>query len=350
VRDGQAVKAGDALLTLSSEQDSAARGDTHALVGQQLEIQRSRLQADLLNQKQLSQQQADAFQARNALPHAQLGQIAGQLAIQQQVTSNQRMLAKIKPLAVKGFVSAVQIQQQEAAVLDAQAQYKTLVRQQLDMRQQLDATRQQWTQLPLDDVSKRNDTERQFASLTQSMAQNEMERAVVLRAPHDGMVSTVLWKEGQMVGAGQPLLSILPSGSSLQAQLLVPSRAIGFIEPGSRVVLRYQAFPYQKFGQQYGKVTDISRSALSPPDIAALMGQQAQQQAPLYRIQVKLDRQQVLTDGKQEPARPGMALEADILMERRRLIDCGDANGLSKLGGRYGVELVRWARTASNSG
>jgi membrane fusion protein len=348
VRDGQAVKAGNALLTLSSEQDSAARGDTHALVGQQLEIQRSRLQVDLLNQKQLSQQQADAFQARNALLHAQLGQIAGQLAIQQQqVISNQRMRAKIKPLAVKGFVSAVQIQQQEAAVLDAQAQYKTLVRQQLEMRQ---ATRQQWAQLPLDDASNRNDTEQQLASLTQSMAQNEMQRAVVLRAPHDGTVSTVLLKEGQMVGAGQPLLSILPSGSSLQAQLLVPSRAIGFIEPGSRVVLRYQAFPYQKFGQQYGEVTDISRSALSPPDIAALMGQQAQQREPLYRIQVKLDRQQVLADGKQEPARPDMALEADILMERRRLIDCGDANGLSKLGGRYGVELVRRARTASNSG
>ena len=322
VCDGQVVKAGDALLTLSSEQDSAALGDTHALVGQQLDIQRSRLQADLLNQKQLSQQQADALQAKTALLHAQMGQIAGQLAIQQrQVNSNQQMLAKIKPLAAKGFVSAVQIQQQETAVLDAQAQYKTLVRQQLDTRQQLDATQQQLAQLPLDDSSKRNDTERQLASLTQSMAQNEMQRAVVLRAPHDGVVSTVLLKEGQMVGAGQPLLSILPSGSSLRAQLLVPSRAIGFIEPGSRVVLRYQAFPYQKFGQQYGRVTDISRSALSPPDIAALMGQQAQQQEPLYRIQVKLDSQQISVYGKPESVKPGMALEADILMERRRLIE-----------------------------
>ena len=322
VRDGQAVKAGAVLLRLSSEQDSAALGDTHALVGQQLDIQRSRLQADLLNQKQWSEQQADALQAKAALLHAQLAQIAGQLAIQQQqVISNQQLLAKIQPLAAKGFVSAVQVQQQETAVLDAQAQYKALVRQQLDGRQQLDATQQQLAQLPLDAASKRNDTERQLASLTQSMAQNEMQRAVVLRAPQDGVVSAVLLKEGQMVGAGQPLLSILPAGSMLQAQLLVPSRAIGFIEPGSRVVLRYQAFPYQKFGQQYGEVADISRSALSPPDVAALMGQQAQQQEPLYRIQVKLDSQQVSVYGKPESVKPGMALEADILMERRRLIE-----------------------------
>jgi membrane fusion protein len=322
VRDGQAVKAGAVLLRLSSEQDSAALGDTHALVGQQLDIQRSRLQADLLNQKQWSEQQVDALQAKAALLHAQLAQIAGQLAIQQQqVISNQQLLAKIQPLAAKGFVSAVQVQQQETAVLDAQAQYKALVRQQLDGRQQLDATQQQLAQLPLDAASKRNDTERQLASLTQSMAQNEMQRAVVLRAPQDGVVSAVLLKEGQMVGTGQPLLSILPAGSMLQAQLLVPSRAIGFIEPGSRVVLRYQAFPYQKFGQQYGEVADISRSALSPPDVAALMGQQAQQQEPLYRIQVKLDSQQVSVYGKPESVKPGMALEADILMERRRLIE-----------------------------
>jgi membrane fusion protein len=322
VRDGQLVNAGDVLLTLSSEQDSATLGDTHALVGQQLDIQRSRLQADLLNQKQLSGQQTNALQAKTVLLHAQLTQIAGQLAIQQQqIASNQQMLAKIRPLAAKGFVSAVQIQQQETTMLDAQAQYKALVRQQLDTRQQLDATLQQLAQLPLDDASKRNDTERQLAALTQSMAQNEMQRAVVLRALRNGVVSAVLLKEGQMVSAGQPLLSILPSGSSLQAQLLVPSRAIGFVEPGSWVVLRYQAFPYQKFGQQYGRVTDISRNALSPQDIAALMGQQAQQQEPLYRIQVKLDSQQISIYGKPESVKPGMALEADILMEKRRLIE-----------------------------
>ncbi|MHB1056827.1 MAG: HlyD family secretion protein [Rhodanobacter sp.] len=322
VHDGQVVKAGDVLLTLSSEQDSAVLGDTHALIGQQLEAQRSRLQSDLSNQRQLSEQQAGALGSKVALLRSQLVQITGQLAIQQkQVDSNQQLLDRIKPLEAKGFVSAVQIQQQKAALLDAQAQYKALVRQQLDNRQQLDATRQQLVQLPLDDVSKRNDIERQLATITQSMAQNEMQRAIVLRAPRDGVVSAVLLKEGQMVGPGQAMLSILPAGSLLQAQLLVPSRAIGFIEPGSRVVMRYQAYSYQKFGQQYGRVTDISRSALSAPDVLALLGQQPQQQEPLYRVQVSLDSQQVLAYGKREPVKPGMALDADILMDRRRLIE-----------------------------
>lgn len=322
VHDGQAVKAGDVLLELSSEQDSATLGDTHALVAQQLDAQRARLQADLLNQQQLSIQQVQGWRAKSTLLRAQLAQIVGQLTIQQQqVTSNQQLLARITPLAAKGYVSAVQIQQQQGAVFDAQAQYKALVRQQLDTRQQLDAAQQQLAQLPLDDASKRNDTERQLSSITQSMAQNEMQRAVLMRAPRAGVVSTVLLKEGQMVSAGQSLLSILPAGSTLQAQLLVPSRAIGFVEPGSRVVLRYQAFPYQKFGQKYGRVTDISRSALSPADIVALVGKQPEQPDSLYRVQVALDSQHILAYGKEEPMKPGMALDADILMDRRRLIE-----------------------------
>jgi membrane fusion protein len=203
--------------------------------------------------------------------------------------------------------------------LDSESQYKALVRQQLDTRQQLDAARQQLAQLPLDAAAKRNDTERQLAGIAQSMAQNELQRAVVLRAPRDGTVSAVLPKPGQMVSAGQSLLSILPAGSALQAQLLVPSRAIGFIDPGSRVVLRYEAFPYQKFGQQYGQVTDVSRSALNSSEIATLIGQQSQQ--PLYRVQVKLDEQFVLAYGHKEPVKPGMTLQADILMDRRSLLE-----------------------------
>ncbi|MEO5811763.1 MAG: HlyD family efflux transporter periplasmic adaptor subunit, partial [Rhodanobacter sp.] len=262
--------------------------------------------------------------AKTKLLRAQLAQIAGQLAIQrQQVSSNQQMLDRMQPLAAKGYVSGLQIQQQRAASLNAQAQYKTLMRQQLDTQQQIDATQQQLAQLPLDVAGKVNDTQRQIATINQSMAQNEQQRAVVLRAPRAGVVSSVLLKEGQTVNTGQPLLSILPAGSTLQAQLLVPSRAIGFIEPGNHVVMRYRAFAYQKFGQQYGRVTDISRSALSQPDLAALFGAQPSQPQfePLYRVQVALDSQSVLAYGKQESVKPGMALDADILMDRRRLIE-----------------------------
>ena len=323
VHDGQIVHHGDILIEVSSEQVSAALGDTHALMSNQLDSQLERLQVDLKTYQQISAQQADTLRNKASLLQAQIAQIEIQLDIQKQLmTSAKDLLDRIKPLVSKGYVSAFQVQQQESTLLNARTQLNALVRQQLDLRQQSDAVMQQLAQLPLDASAQRNDTERKLADIRQSKAQNEMRRAVVLRAPCDGVISSVLMKRGQMVVAGQPLLSLLPSGSSLQAQLLVPSRSIGFIEPGSPVVLRYQAFPYQKFGQHYGRVVDISRSALTPTEVSALVGTTAQQiQEPLYRVQVVLDSQEVLAYGKTEGLRPGMRLDADVLVERRRLIE-----------------------------
>jgi membrane fusion protein len=110
-------------------------------------------------------------------------------------------------------------------------------------------------------------------------------------------------------------MSLLPKGSRLQAQLLVPSAAVGFIEPGDSVLLRYQAYPYQKFGHHRGKVIRVSRSAIAPA------GGDGQSAEPYYRVLVALDEQSITAYGKQEPLRPGMRLDADILGERRKLYE-----------------------------
>ena len=131
-----------------------------------------------------------------------------------------------------------------------------------------------------------------------------------------GVIATQLVKPGQAVHLGQPLLSLLPGDGRLEAELLVPSRAIGFIEPGDSVLLRYQAYPYQKFGHHQGKVERISRSALGASELGT-----AQAAEPYYRVTVALDMQAVTAYGNEEPLKPGMLLDADILGEKRRLIE-----------------------------
>lgn len=320
VREGQRVKAGEILLELTDAQDNSLLGDTNALVAQHLNQQRAALEADLQTQRARTAQGVRALREQARLLEAQLRQVTGQIELQrQQVASEEQLLQRIRPLAGEGYVSALQIQQQQTALFDAKAKLKALVREQIDVRQQIQAVRQQSERLPLDAAMQRSETTRQVASIDESIAKNALDRVSVLRAPRSGIVSAELFEPGQMVNKAQTLVSILPVGSQLQAQLLVPSRAIGFIEPGSRVVLRYQAFPYQKFGQQYGRVADVSRSALPPKDSMTLSGQQAQE--PLYRVRVTLDHQTVSVYGKPEMLMPGMALEADILLERRRLIE-----------------------------
>lgn len=85
--------------------------------------------------------------------------------------------------------------------------------------------------------------------------------------------------------------------------------------------LRYAAYPYQKFGLARGEVVEVSQTPIAPQDLPA--GQQqalllaAQANEPLYRIAVNLARQSIEAQGMTQMLRPGMALEADVVQDKR---------------------------------
>lgn len=318
VHEGEQVDAGQPLLEVSSNLVSASMGDTHAMVSTQLRAQEAQIRASLADLQPQAIARANDLQTRIGMLAAQIRQIDGQLALQrkQAVTAN-NFVEKIRPVLEKGVISLAQFNAYQAAALNDQAEVKALERQRLDTEQQRSALQAQLTQLPLDSATKSNQLRGQLAQLDAQLAENEAQRGTLLRAPSAGIVSTLLVKPGQNVTDDQPLLSILPKSSKLEAQLLVPSSAIGFVSAGDRVVLRYQAYPYQKFGQQYGKVMQVSRSALSPAEAASLLGRNVT--TPLYRVLVRLDHQTIDAYGKVEALKPGMALNADILLDRRSL-------------------------------
>lgn len=320
VHEGQHVARGQVLAEFDNPLDSAALGNTQAFITAQLQRERTGLRQDLGTQQALAASQAQTLRATIASLQAQVTQIRGQLVLQrQEATSMQQLLMRITPLARKGDISDFDLQQQQANALNAQLQVKVLRRQLLTTQQQRAQSEQQLAQIPLNLAAQQTATHDKLAEIEQALANNEAQRAWVLRAPRAGVVSTLLLKPGQTVTAGQSLLAVLPAGSTLEAQLLVPSQAIGFVRSGQRVVLRYQAFPYQKFGLHEGIVTQVSRSALSPQEVSGLMGQHVT--VPLYRVMVRLGQQTVNAYGKPVGLLPGMALHADILLDRRRLID-----------------------------
>lgn len=141
---------------------------------------------------------------------------------------------------------------------------------------------------------------------------------MLVRAPQAGVVGGVATQSGQTVGAGQVLTNLSPAGSPLEAELYVSSRAAGFAQAGMPVQIRYQAYPFQKFGQFHGTVSEVSRSPLAdaPGDAPARRSGEA-----LYRIRVALARQDVPFAGGARPLMAGMALDASLLLETRKLYE-----------------------------
>jgi membrane fusion protein len=84
------------------------------------------------------------------------------------------------------------------------------------------------------------------------------------------------------------------------------------------VQIRYRAYPFQKFGQFQGTVSEVSRSPLA--DASGAEGARRSSEAQ-YRIRVALARQDVPLARGTRPLMAGMALDASLLLETRKLYE-----------------------------
>ncbi|WP_449448453.1 HlyD family secretion protein [Thermomonas brevis] len=319
--EGMQVRAGQSLAVVSLPRATVREGDTTVAMAQRLARRQQGLQDAHRAQDQLLDAQASGLAAQLGAAHRELAQLEQEIATRQgQVRIADETLQRLRQLQADKYVSALQVKQQEAAWLQAVSDVQAMQRQASTARRSLAQLQQARQELPGQRLASNAGFQRDLAALEQEQVETEARGALAVSAPVTGVIATQLVKPGQAVQAGQPLLSLLPGNGTLEAELLVPSRAIGFIEPGDKVLLRYQAYPYQKFGHHLGTVARISRSALSNGELGALIGN-AQQGEPFYRITVALARQNVTAYGKAEPLKPGMLLEADVLGEKRRLIE-----------------------------
>lgn len=318
VKEGQQVKRGDTLFVLSTERSSRESAETQAAAIEKLKQRRASLENELAKQGAIDNIQVQSTQERMRGMEAELGQLRGEMGIQQQrVSSARENLARYRTLMKNQFVSAVQAQQKNEELLEQQARLQALLRTRTALERDINTLRHDVTSTDLRGSNQRSAIERDIASLEQELMEYEARRTIVITAPGDGVVTAILAERGQTAQLQSALLSILPTGAMLEAQLLVPSRAIGFIAAHQEVAVRYQAFPYQRFGSHRGRITAISRTLITSVDTQLPIVPQE----PVYRVTVALDAQSVQAYNQEIALQPGMLLDADIWLDHRRIID-----------------------------
>lgn len=167
--------------------------------------------------------------------------------------SARQELQRTLDLVKEKFVSDTAVTLKRNDLLDQEAKLQAIRRQRLAVERDLGAAR---AELPTVQTRTRAQVEqlaRQKSELQQNLVQEVARRENVIRAPIAGIVTNIAVARGDSVAAEAPIATVLPKGSGLQAQLLVPTRAVGFVQPGNEVVLRYEAFPFQRFGQYAGR-------------------------------------------------------------------------------------------------
>ncbi|MEO6022825.1 MAG: HlyD family efflux transporter periplasmic adaptor subunit, partial [Burkholderiales bacterium] len=318
IKEGQPVKRGDTLFVLSTESSSRDSAETQAAAIAKLRERRMSLAKELGKQGTIDTIQAQSTRERIRGMETELGQLHAEIGIQQQrVASARETLSRYRKLMKEQFVSAAQGQQKNEELLEQQARLQALMRSRTALERDIAALGHDLTTTDLRATNQRSAIERDITALEQELSEHEARRTIVITAPSDGIVTAILAERGQTTQATAALLSIVPSGATLQAQLLVPSRAIGFIKNNQTVAVRYQAFPYQHFGSQHGRITEISRTLITPSDVQLPISFQE----PVYRVTVALDAQSILAYNQDVALQSGMLLDADIWLDRRRIID-----------------------------
>ncbi len=321
VEEGASVEQHQALAIVTVPRALASGIDVGAALEEVLHRREEGVTREARVRGDQMEAQLDGLKRQLSLARDELAAIEEEGATQdEQVQLARDMLARYRQLSGERYVSELQLQQQEQALLDRIAARQAMERQARTLRRSIAQIEQSLAELPAEKEARAAIVEQEIAAIARERLQARTGSEVLIKAPAAGIVASRVAEAGQAIQAAQPLLTLLPEGSRLEAQLLLPSRAIGFIAPGDTVLLRYQAFPYQKFGHHRGTVTRISRSALTGPELGTLAGLDPAG-GPYYRVKVALEAQSILAFGNEEPLRPGMLVEADILGESRKLYE-----------------------------
>lgn len=323
VHEGNSVASGDVLFVVSSERFSHANGPTQVTVDRQLNIRRHSLEQQIDDTDSSALSERDSLQRRISVLQADLDELGSMLlAAQERVTLADDSFARHSRLKNQGFIPGEALTAKRAELLDRHSSLRLVERERAQAAMELAELEGRLVNLPRDHRIRIAELERAMAMVDQEIAENAARQSVVITAPLSGVATAVMGRIGQPVDSSRHLVSIVPVDSPLRAELYAPSRAVGFVNPGDEVWLRYRAYPYQKFGHYRGSIATVSRKPLSPAQLPGLQASApAMNPEPVYQIVVRLDAQSIVIEGRRYDLRAGMVVEADVLRETRRLYE-----------------------------
>jgi len=149
-------------------------------------------------------------------------------------------------------------------------------------------------------------------------------KAVELRAPEAGVVKDLASHTvGTVVSPGTVLLTLVPVGEDLQADVLVRHIDAGFVRVGQRAKIKLASYPFQKYGLLEGIVVRVSADASDSPSARRDGTEEGSMPAALsgYRARIEFPSQSIAFDGRALPLASGMQAVAEIRLGERTLLE-----------------------------
>jgi membrane fusion protein, hemolysin D len=142
-------------------------------------------------------------------------------------------------------------------------------------------------------------------------------RLVELRADRDAIVLTVAKvSEGSVLHPGEPLMTLVPADAPLEIEANISGRDQGFVRVGDPVAVKFDTFPFARYGLALGTVRMISPDSFTisdqKPGRSADLAASSANIDPFFRSRITIDRVQLHDVPADFRVAPGMPVTADI--------------------------------------
>lgn len=318
VNDGDAVTKGDVIAKVVLNRTQLDGIDLSENVIEALNKQDEFLAWDLKETIELSKKELIGLSQKRTDLELSIESAEKQIKLlTQQYNIKHKEYARYKKLHQNQFISNVDLQAKKSELITIQESIEVSNTDRLSLVYQLNDVRYQLSTKPHNLKLRTTEIQRQQTDIKRQLDEVKNNYTFTLVAKESGIVTAILFKEGELLVSNRPLLSIIPEGAELVAELLFPTRSAGFVKVNDVARLRFDAFPYQRFGFIDSRVQRIDKSLLSAGEVELPISLSE----PVYRVQTKLSQQSITAYGELFPLKTGMLLEADIILENRTLIE-----------------------------
>ncbi|MEO9969183.1 MAG: HlyD family efflux transporter periplasmic adaptor subunit [Hyphomonadaceae bacterium] len=318
ISEGDRIEAGQpiARMRLSASTDE---GDVGAAIAATLEAQAKATQTRARATLRQLETNASRLRTQKSGLESELAQMDSQIELQKQrvdlITADAE---RARAAAEEGLMPKIEADARGVALVDAKLALANLEQSIILLRNRITDMDAQLASIPVEKELALAEAEAASAALAERTTQTNIANEYIVTSPVGGRIDAIPVRQGQSLAPGTAIAAISPLESELIAELYVPSRAAGFIKADQDVRLKYQAFPHQRFGVGLASIESVSLTVLAPSEVA-IPGVQLQE--PVFRVLAKLEREDIDAYGETVPLRSGMLVSADIVIDRRSLLE-----------------------------
>lgn len=319
VKEGDLIEAGDLLLIISQERNLAEGVQLESLIHEEFVFRRKMLSQQMERSNEIFEGEQKNLKGSLVTAKKTLSYLVRKEDI---LTEHKSLLVdrskNSKKLNQTGLVSSLSLENDAIEILKLEAEIAEVKKNQIDVAATIEKLETEFLIAPKKHANEVDFLAQQISEIKQNEARLFEEQSYVIKASRSGKISSLQAQVGLRADQSVPLLSIIPPDAKLIAHMLVPVKSVPFVAPGQNIRIRYDAFPYQKFGTYEGEVLTVTENLLLPEQLAKVP---VPMHEPAYLVKAKIEKKSISAFKHAFQLKSGMTFSAEIKLDQRSLFE-----------------------------